>query len=90
MRILLIVLISVSAFAEEAKAPVISPDLRAQYWRALYEMESTRKSFEAAQKVYEGKVTELMQACGPQFILQGDPKSGEPSCQPKPVPVKEK
>lgn len=64
-------------------APVILPEARAKFWRALAESQEATTRANKAVTALQAEEAQLRTACGNDHNLVMD-KAGEPTCEPKP------
>lgn len=74
--------------AGEAPKPSnpVTPELRAQWWRAVAEQVTAKIQFDAAKTALDNKRTELTKACGDRPLISDS--QGEPTCGDAKPPAK--
>jgi predicted outer membrane protein len=73
-----------SAPITKATAPVISPELLKEYYKALAHQIEVNAAKVAADEALNKRILEIRAFCGESVELKPD---GEPQCKPKPEPA---
>ncbi len=84
MKYLLVFLVFAATMLCESPAPKPEPqtltaELRAKFWRAIAEQQSTKAAFERAVENAKATQEALRKACGGSAVVMND--SGEPACE---------
>ena len=88
-QLIALTLLAASAFAQapaakgSPKAPQITAEMRARFWRTQAEAIAAAARAERAQEAAKAAQEAVRKACGDEFVVALDAE-GEPSCQAKP------
>lgn len=69
---------------KDSKTPVISAELKAQFFKAQLAVKSAQEVYQQAQAASQASVQMLIQACGKDFQPSMD-QNGDPVCVANPV-----
>lgn len=89
LAVLAFALLVTSAGSQEKKidpkAPVISQELLAKYFKSQLALEQTQARLKTITQDLQQIIAQINTACGDKFQAQIGP-DGDPACQPKPEP----